>query len=66
MIGAHGVVRSRLDPFGHVFVKGALWRAHTADDRPLEVGEQVVVEAVDGLTLTVASGVREPETQRVE
>ena len=66
LIGAHGVVRSRLDPVGHVFVKGALWRAHTADDRPLEVGEEVVVEAIDGLTLTVAPTVREPEPQRVE
>jgi membrane-bound serine protease (ClpP class) len=63
MIGAHGVVRSRLDPIGHVFVKGALWRAHTADDRPLDVGEEVVVEAVDGLTLTVAPAVREGESR---
>jgi membrane-bound serine protease (ClpP class) len=60
LIGAHGVVRSRLDPVGHVFVKGALWRAHTADDRPLEVGEEVVVEAIEGLTLTVAPTVHEP------
>ena len=59
MIGAHGVVRSRLDPIGHVFVRGALWRAHTADDHPLEVGEEVDVEAIDGLTLTVAPSVRE-------
>jgi membrane-bound serine protease (ClpP class) len=66
MIGAHGVVRSRLDPVGHVFVKGALWRAHTADDRPLEVGQEVTVEAVDGLTLTVAPRVQESEPQRVE
>jgi membrane-bound serine protease (ClpP class) len=66
MIGAPGVVRSRLDPIGHVFVKGALWRAHTADDRPLEAGEEVVVEAIDGLTLTVRPAVREPEPQRVE
>jgi membrane-bound serine protease (ClpP class) len=66
MIGAHGTVRSRLDPIGHVFVKGALWRAHTADERPLEVGEEVTVEAVDGLTLTVAPLVQEPEPQRVE
>lgn len=66
LIGAHGVVRSRLDPIGHVFVKGALWRAHTADDSPLEVGQEVVVEAVDGLTLTVAPAVREPEPQQVE
>jgi membrane-bound serine protease (ClpP class) len=61
LIGAHGVVRSRLEPVGHVFVKGALWRAHTADDRPLEVGEEVVVEGIDGLTLTVGRAVRELE-----
>jgi membrane-bound serine protease (ClpP class) len=61
MIGAHGTVRSRLDPIGHVFVRGALWRAHTADDRPLEVGEPVTVEGVDGLTLTVVPGVRDSE-----
>jgi membrane-bound serine protease (ClpP class) len=66
MIGAQGTVRSRLDPFGHVFVKGALWRAHCADDCTLEVGEEVVVEAIDGLTLTVAQRAREPEPQRVE
>jgi membrane-bound serine protease (ClpP class) len=66
MVGAHGTVRSRLDPVGHVFVKGALWRAHTADERPLEVGEEVTVEAVEGLTLTVTPAVRESEPQRVE
>ena len=63
LIGAHGSVRSRLDPVGHVFVKGALWRAHTADDRPIEVGEEVAVEAIDGLTLTVAPIVREPQAR---
>ncbi len=66
MIGAHGVVRSRLDPLGHVFVRGALWRAHTADDRPLDVGEEVDVEAIDGLTLTVAPSDRESPPERVE
>jgi membrane-bound serine protease (ClpP class) len=66
LIGAHGTVRSRLDPVGHVFVQGALWRAHTADDRPLEVGQPVIVEGVDGLTLTVAREVRESEPQQVE
>jgi membrane-bound serine protease (ClpP class) len=63
MIGAQGTVRSRLDPVGHVFVRGALWRAHTADDRPLEIGEHVTVEDVDGLTLTVALDARQPEPQ---
>jgi membrane-bound serine protease (ClpP class) len=66
LIGARGTVRSRLDPVGHVFVKGALWRAHTAGDEPLEVGQAVTVEAVDGLTLTVSPLVQEPEPQRVE
>jgi membrane-bound serine protease (ClpP class) len=61
LIGARGVVRSRLDPIGHVFVKGALWRAHTADNTPLDVGEEVVVEGIDGLTLTVAPAAREAE-----
>jgi membrane-bound serine protease (ClpP class) len=66
MIGAHGVVRSRLDPVGHVFVRGALWRARTADRSPLDIGEKVTVDAIDGLTLTVSAAVREPEPQRVE
>jgi membrane-bound serine protease (ClpP class) len=66
LIGATGTVRSPLDPMGHVFVKGALWRAHTADDRPLEVGQEVTIERVDGLTLTVAPRVEEREAERVE
>jgi membrane-bound serine protease (ClpP class) len=52
LIGAHGVVRSPLDPLGHVFVKGALWRARSA--KPLGEGERVVVDGIDGLTLTVS------------
>jgi membrane-bound serine protease (ClpP class) len=52
LLGAQGVVRSPLDPLGHVFVQGALWRAHS--DRRLEPGERVVVESVEGLTLTVS------------
>ena len=66
LIGAQGTVRSPLDPVGHVFVKGALWRAHTPDGQPLEVGRDVTVERVDGLTLTVTPLVREPEAERVE
>jgi membrane-bound serine protease (ClpP class) len=38
---------------GLVFVDGALWQAHAADDTELVPGEQVRVEAVDGLQLTV-------------
>jgi membrane-bound serine protease (ClpP class) len=54
MVGARGVVRSALDPVGHVFVDGALWRAHTADEHPVEQGREVVVEEIEGLTLTVS------------
>jgi membrane-bound serine protease (ClpP class) len=38
---------------GLVFVDGALWQAHAADDSELVAGEEVEVEAVDGLQLTV-------------
>lgn len=55
LIGARGEDRSSLDTDpGRVFVDGALWRARAANpDEHIEPGEQVVVERVDGLTLTV-------------
>jgi membrane-bound serine protease (ClpP class) len=49
MIGAEGVVR---DP-NLVFVRGELWRATASDGAPLEPGEHVTVEAVEGLQLVV-------------
>jgi membrane-bound serine protease (ClpP class) len=49
MIGQRAQVRGP----GLVFVDGALWQAHTADDSELVTGEEVEVEAVDGLQLTV-------------
>jgi membrane-bound serine protease (ClpP class) len=60
LFGARGEVRSPLAPVGHVFVKGALWRARS-DQEGLEVGDEVVVEGVDGLTLTVAPAPGRPE-----
>jgi len=53
LIGERAVVRSPLDPVGHVFVQGALWRAVGTDSETLDIGDEVVVENVDGLTLTV-------------
>jgi membrane-bound ClpP family serine protease len=44
----HGVAR----PGGYVFVRGELWRART-DDGEIAPGEQVQVDALDGLTLDV-------------
>ncbi|MCS7209022.1 MAG: nodulation protein NfeD, partial [Fimbriimonadales bacterium] len=52
LVGMVGRVRSRLDPEGTIFVDGALWRA-IALDPPIEVGEYVQVDRVDGLTLYV-------------
>jgi membrane-bound serine protease (ClpP class) len=49
MIGQRGEVRAP----GLVFVDGALWQAQTADHSDLVPGEEVEVEAVDGLNLTV-------------
>jgi membrane protein implicated in regulation of membrane protease activity len=49
VVGADGVVRTP----EQVFVEGELWRARRADGGPLVPGEQVHVEAVDGLELTV-------------
>ena len=49
MVGQRGEVRAP----GLVFVDGALWQAHSADDSELVAGEEVEVQAVDGLQLTV-------------
>jgi len=51
LVGRLGEVRN-----GQVFIDGALWRARASvieQDRALTSGEPVVVERVDGLTLTV-------------
>jgi membrane-bound serine protease (ClpP class) len=49
MVGQRAEVRGP----GLVFVDGALWQAHAADDSELVPGEEVEVQAVDGLQLTV-------------
>jgi membrane-bound ClpP family serine protease len=53
--GRTGTVRSWTNGDGQVFVDGALWRARpsTLEVSPLSVGDEVVVERVNGLTLTV-------------
>jgi membrane-bound serine protease (ClpP class) len=53
--GAHTMVGQVAEVRGPglVFVDGALWQAHAADDSELVPGEEVEVQAVDGLQLTV-------------
>jgi membrane-bound serine protease (ClpP class) len=57
LVGQLGVVRSDVAPVGHVSVRGELWRACCSpledEDRPPTVGDPVVVERVDGLTVSV-------------
>ena len=56
LIGRRGEVRTAPEPVGRVFVDGALWRArawYAEDDAELHAGDPIVVEHVDGLTLTV-------------
>lgn len=50
LIGRHGMARGS----DRVFVEGALWQARPCfDNEHIEPGDEVVVERVEGLTLTV-------------
>jgi membrane protein implicated in regulation of membrane protease activity len=56
MRGRRGVALTRLNPAGLVRVRGEKWQAEISEGRaPIEPGEAICVEAVDGLKLTVAS-----------
>jgi membrane-bound serine protease (ClpP class) len=52
LVGMVGEARKDLDPEGAVYVKGALWRARTADG-PIPAGAKVRVRGLDGLVLRV-------------
>jgi membrane-bound serine protease (ClpP class) len=53
MPGREAVVRTPLDPSGQVFIDGALWQAE-AENGAAGVGDTVIVQRVEGLTLHVA------------
>jgi len=57
LVGRTGVVRSVLNPEGHVFIDGALWRARAAGGSAavVRVGTQVRVADVDGPVIVVAA-----------
>ena len=52
LVGLTGETRADLDPEGHVWVKGALWKAR-AMNGPIVRGRKVRVRRVDGLMLLV-------------
>jgi membrane-bound serine protease (ClpP class) len=57
LVGRVGEVRAAPAPLGQVFLDGALWKARLwgfdEEAALLERGDPIVVERVDGLTLTV-------------
>ena len=55
MIGQLAEARSALAPEGQVFMRGTLWHARVVDEEagPVQLGDRVTIEAVDGLTLVV-------------
>ena len=53
MVYQVGKVVQRLSPTGKVTVKGELWHAASFSGETIEVGEQVEVLSIDGLTLQV-------------
>lgn len=60
MIGASAEARSSIDPDGRVWLGGTIWSARLAEGAaPVQLGDRVKVEAVDGLTLVVHP---EPQT----
>ena len=62
MIGQLAEARSAIAPEGQAFMRGTLWHARLAAEAgPVELGDRVRVEAVDGLTLVVR-----PESTAVE
>jgi membrane-bound serine protease (ClpP class) len=54
LVGRPGIVRSVLNPEGHVYIDGALWRARwTGETKRAKVGTPVRVHAVDGPVVLV-------------
>ena len=59
LVGRNGVVRSMLNPEGHVYIDGALWRARAdleagpQSDLGVRVGTAVRVHGVDGAVILV-------------
>lgn len=53
LVGRLGIVRSVLNPEGHVYIDDALWRARIPADLKLRVGAPIRVIGVDGAVLLV-------------
>lgn len=68
LVGAHGVVRSVLNPGGIVVIDGAVWRAELAGGGLLPTGQRVRVDSVANGVLQVSAedaGAVRPERKRL-
>jgi len=52
LVGQPAIVHEKLNPDGLVFFEGSLWKA-TTDQGPIDVGSEVRVDGIDGLTVHV-------------
>ncbi|HEX7059819.1 MAG TPA: NfeD family protein [Solirubrobacterales bacterium] len=67
LVGGVAEARSTLDPDGQVWIEGALWGARLANGAaPVRMGDRVIVEAVEGLTLVVRPAAATPSTGHAE
>jgi membrane-bound serine protease (ClpP class) len=65
LVGAGAEARSTIDPEGKVWLEGTLWNARLANgSAPVQLGDRVTVEAVDGLTLVVRPQPQPAQTSR--
>jgi membrane-bound serine protease (ClpP class) len=56
LIGTSAEARSTIDPTGKVWAQGTVWGARLANgSAPVQPGDRVTIEAVDGLTLVVSA-----------
>lgn len=56
LIGQEGVVLRRVDPIenkGQIKVMGQIWSAEGADGTELDIGEKVIVKAIEGVHVIV-------------
>jgi membrane-bound serine protease (ClpP class) len=54
LVGSYAEARGSLEPEGQVLAGGGIWHARLANDSgPVQPGDRVRIEAVEGLTLTV-------------
>ncbi len=67
LIGAEGVVLSRIDAIenkGQIKALGQIWSAASANQEEFEIGEKVIVKAIEGVHTIVAAAGKADEKVR--